>query len=206
MNFVDPVVKVVKHIYRLKRGRQNAIEEENPQLQAGEPLVIYGNDGDTRLKIGDGEHPANELNLIGEKAGEFYENNPDALFEVGNGTDDENRSNAFAVYDDGRASIQTSPQNDFDVVNKKYVDDISGGQQSEIQELEDFMNRPQGFATSQQGENADTALSNTRQLETNKADKSYVDDQDAELQRQINTKVDNNTFNALEKVNDKQKI
>jgi hypothetical protein len=45
-----------------------------------------------------------------------YNNESGAMFVVGNGTDENNRSNAFEVYEDGRASVATPPVNDTDVV------------------------------------------------------------------------------------------
>lgn len=42
----------------------------------------------------------------------------DALFQVGNGTDDNNRKDAFTVLKDGRAKLQTAPSEDDDVVRR----------------------------------------------------------------------------------------
>ena len=132
----DPNIKIIKHIYQLKRGEQDAVEEKNPTPLSGEPIVIFGNDGETRLKIGDGETPVNDCNIIGENAGQFADKtNSDEIFRVGNGTSDENRSNAFVVHEDGRATVQSEPEEDNDVVTKKYVDDNAGETQAEIDEL-----------------------------------------------------------------------
>lgn len=46
--------KVQNHTYKLKRGSEDIVNEYNPVLLRGEPIVIYCNDGCTRLKIGDG--------------------------------------------------------------------------------------------------------------------------------------------------------
>ena len=48
------------------------------------------------------------------------------LFAIGNGTDVNNRSNAFVSYKDGRAAIGKDPVNDLDVATKKYVDGKTG--------------------------------------------------------------------------------
>lgn len=48
-------------------------------------------------------------------------------FAVGNGADMANRSNAFEVHTDGRATVGAAPTADMDVATKKYVDDNSGG-------------------------------------------------------------------------------
>ena len=45
---------VVRDTYKLKRGKQAAVEKANPLLSAGEPIVVYCEDGKTRMKIGDG--------------------------------------------------------------------------------------------------------------------------------------------------------
>lgn len=55
--------------------------------------------------------------------GKFNLNKSDTLFEVGNGTTNNARSNAFEVHQDGRATIGAAPTNDMDVVNKKYFED-----------------------------------------------------------------------------------
>ena len=55
--------------------------------------------------------------------GNYNEENSDALFIVGNGDDNENRSNAFTVHSDGSATIQTSGTNDNNVVNYKGLKD-----------------------------------------------------------------------------------
>lgn len=55
----------VKHTYKLKRGKQDAVERANPLLLAGEPIVVYCNDGKTRLKIGNGRDYYLDLGFIG---------------------------------------------------------------------------------------------------------------------------------------------
>lgn len=47
--------KIVNITYQLKRGLQSVIEAKNPILAEGEPIVIFCNDGSTKLKIGDGK-------------------------------------------------------------------------------------------------------------------------------------------------------
>lgn len=63
--------------------------------------------------------------------GKFNNNKLDTFFEVGNGADDSNRSNAFEVYTDGHAEISAMGSTDKSVTTKKYVDDkvaaIPGG-------------------------------------------------------------------------------
>lgn len=59
----------VKHTYKLKRGREDAVNRNNPLLLAGEPIVVFCNDGKTRLKIGDGKHYYDELGWIGGSGG-----------------------------------------------------------------------------------------------------------------------------------------
>lgn len=54
--------------------------------------------------------------------GQFNDNKPDTLLEIGNGEDDETRSNAFEVYKDGHAEIGKVGDTDNSLVTKKYVD------------------------------------------------------------------------------------
>lgn len=58
--------KILSITYQLKRGEQSAIEAKNPVLAKGEPIVIWCDDGITRLKIGDGNTPYEQLNYIGD--------------------------------------------------------------------------------------------------------------------------------------------
>lgn len=54
--------------------------------------------------------------------GRHNNNKSDTLFEVGNGSDQNNRSNAFEVYSDGHAEVQTIGNTDNSIVTKQYVD------------------------------------------------------------------------------------
>lgn len=71
--------------------------------------------------------------------GKFNNNKSDTYFEVGSGADNSNRSNAFEVYTDGHAEIQTMGSTDKSVTTKKYVDDkisaIPGGSGGETWEV-----------------------------------------------------------------------
>lgn len=60
---------VVKHTYKLKRGKQAAVEKANPLLLAGEPIVVYCDDGKTRMKIGNGRDYYHDLEFIGGTGG-----------------------------------------------------------------------------------------------------------------------------------------
>lgn len=51
-------------------------------------------------------------------------NRIDAILEIGNGTSDTDRSNAFEVLSDGRAKVYTAPQEDADVVRKLELDNL----------------------------------------------------------------------------------
>lgn len=53
--------QILKHNYRLKGGKQKAVEQSNPLLDDREPIVVQCEDGITRIKIGDGVHTYNEL-------------------------------------------------------------------------------------------------------------------------------------------------
>ena len=72
----------------------------------------------------EGHH--NSTSAYGQSVcGRFNSNDSDALFIVGNGAGDGQRSNAFKVNSDGTATVGTAPANDMDVATKKYVDDHS---------------------------------------------------------------------------------
>ena len=70
--------------------------------------------------------------------GKFNDNKSDTFFEIGNGADDSNRSNAFEVYADGHAEISVMGSTEKSVTTKKYVDDKiaempSGGAVDDVQ-------------------------------------------------------------------------
>ena len=54
--------------------------------------------------------------------GKYNDNKNNTLFEVGNGTADDSRSNAFEVYSDGRAIVGADPTAAMGVATKQYVD------------------------------------------------------------------------------------
>lgn len=57
--------------------------------------------------------------------GQFNADNGNALFIIGNGTSDTDRKNAFEVLKDGRAKVQTAPQDSDDVVRKLELDNVN---------------------------------------------------------------------------------
>lgn len=57
---------IIDHTYQLKGGTQEAVELNNPLLARREPVVVFCNDGITRVKIGDGIHHYDELEWVGE--------------------------------------------------------------------------------------------------------------------------------------------
>ena len=54
--------------------------------------------------------------------GKYNKNVNNALLEVGNGTADDSRSNAFVVYSDGKAELGADPTSSMHVATKQYVD------------------------------------------------------------------------------------
>lgn len=54
--------------------------------------------------------------------GVFNSDNSDALMIIGNGEDNVNRSNAFEVLADGRATVGADPVDNMDITTKQYVD------------------------------------------------------------------------------------
>lgn len=57
---------IIDHTYQLKGGTQEAVEFNNPLLARREPVVVFCDDGTTRIKIGDGIHYYKELEWVGE--------------------------------------------------------------------------------------------------------------------------------------------
>ena len=57
--------------------------------------------------------------------GKYNDNKSNTLFEVGNGTADDARSNAFVVYSSGKAEIGADPTTNMGVATKQYVDTLT---------------------------------------------------------------------------------
>ena len=138
-------VKQMSAYYGLGKGLQGGVQGSNC-LASNTTDTAFGNN--TRATAGASmatgvETQANGLhsfaggnNSIAGYAnqfivGKFNSNKPDTYFEVGNGADDSNRSNAFEVYTDGHAEISAMGSTEKSVTTKKYVDDkiaaIPGG-------------------------------------------------------------------------------
>ena len=58
---------VVNHVYRLLRGKKDSVEEVNPLLERGEPIVVFFDDKSTRMKIGDGINRYSDLPFLGKE-------------------------------------------------------------------------------------------------------------------------------------------
>ena len=58
---------IIKHVYRLKGGEQQAVDYANPFLERREPIVVFMDDGSTKMKIGDGVHNYSELDFLSGK-------------------------------------------------------------------------------------------------------------------------------------------
>ena len=62
-------------------------------------------------------------NALGQAAlGNYNIGRTNTLLEVGNGTSEENRSNAFEVYKDGHAEVKKMGDTDTSVATKGYID------------------------------------------------------------------------------------
>ena len=55
--------QVIKHLYTLKRGEEEALNRVNPLLERGEPIVVFSGDA-VKLKVGDGNHLYNDLPFV----------------------------------------------------------------------------------------------------------------------------------------------
>lgn len=69
-------------------------------------------------------------------SGKYNVGKSNTFFEVGNGTSDTNRKNAFEVLFDGRAKVQTAPTEDDDVVRLKELTDKYNTLLARIEALE----------------------------------------------------------------------
>lgn len=67
-------IKQEDYIFKLKGGEENVLIQVNPPLSRREPIVVFCEDGTTKLKIGDGEHTYNELDFVEGVSQEELEN------------------------------------------------------------------------------------------------------------------------------------
>ena len=74
-----------------------------------------------------GSHNHINTNFSGDRIVGGHYNNPvaNALMEIGNGTSENDRKNAFEVLKDGRAKVQTAPTENNDVVRKLELDNVN---------------------------------------------------------------------------------
>jgi hypothetical protein len=83
-------------------------------------------EGNGTIASGNSSHAQNDHTLAAyanqTAMGKYNSNKTNTLLEVGNGTGDEARSNAFEVYDDGHAEVKTMGSTDNSLTTKKYVD------------------------------------------------------------------------------------
>lgn len=84
---------------------------ENSVQQVGGALA----NGKQSAALGFGTVAGSDYETV---VGQYNVSRTDALFQVGNGTDENNRKDAFTVLEDGRAKVQTAPSDSDDVVRK----------------------------------------------------------------------------------------
>lgn len=115
--------------WNLVIGKNNAVSDGRFGIVSGLDNRYTGRGGTdntavsmlgNNLSAESGYLPSDGALLIGRY--NEVENNTGRLFIVGNGTSPNDRKNAFEVLEDGRAKIQTTPQDTDDVANKGYVD------------------------------------------------------------------------------------
>lgn len=125
--------EVIRHTYQLKRGQEDAVVRANPFLEAGEPIVVYCNDGKTRIKVGDGKNLYNKLEFIGgteEKEVLTY----DTHFDFPQPPEKKNQNAIYKAMNEAQlwqwntAKFKYEPLNNVDVeVSLEDIDYISGG-------------------------------------------------------------------------------
>lgn len=58
------MTQVKDFIFQLKGGNEDSLLRNNPLLKRREPIVVFCNDGTTKMKIGDGVHTYRELDWL----------------------------------------------------------------------------------------------------------------------------------------------
>lgn len=93
--------------------------------------------------------------------GKYNAVNNNALAVVGNGTSDNDRSNAFEVLKDGRVTIQSEPKNDIDGVNKGYLNNNYYTKSKAANAIINNVNKSGTIIIQPNEQNIDITLSNT---------------------------------------------
>lgn len=101
-------------------GKNNNVGSSG-NIVGGESNTAHGNNNSLII----GSHNSINTNSSGDRIVGGHYNKPVAngLMEIGNGTSNTDRKNAFVVLEDGRAKVQTAPKDANDVVIKQYADD-----------------------------------------------------------------------------------
>lgn len=100
-------------------GKNNNVGSSG-NIVGGESNTANGNNNSLIV----GSHNNINTNFSGDRIVGGHYNNPvaNALMEIGNGTSDTDRKNAFEVLEDGRAKVQSAPVDNNDVVRKLELD------------------------------------------------------------------------------------
>ena len=104
-------------------GKNNTVGSSG-NIVGGESNTANGNNNSLII----GSHNSINTNSSGDRiVGGHYNNHVvNALMEIGNGTSNTNRKNAFVVLEDGRAKVQTAPIDNNDVTRKGDFKTING--------------------------------------------------------------------------------
>ena len=99
--------KIIEHVYHLKGGEQTAVEFDNPLLDRREPIIVFCNDGTTRMKIGDGKRRFKDLPYVGGTI--IYENNGGDNEGEGDSGNSGTVPGLQIIVDDNLSYISTNP-------------------------------------------------------------------------------------------------
>lgn len=128
--------------------------------------------------------------------GKFNSNKSDTYFEVGNGADNSNRSNAFEVYADGHAEIQQVGTTAKSVTTKKYVDDKTVVDQEFSAQSENAQSgKAVAEAVATEQKRADNTFANA--LKGTKSDTAIFLDDISPVAHEIEVKISSDTVTDL---------
>lgn len=115
--------QVINHTYRLKRGKEDAINRVNPILEAGEPIVVFCKDGSTKIKIGDGVTSYLDLEFVGERGSQEVITYP-THFDFPNPPSDEQINSIFKATNEAKLWQWNDDKFRYELLNNVEVDVI----------------------------------------------------------------------------------
>lgn len=153
---------VIKHTYKLKRGKEKVLQKVNPFLLRGEPIIVY-RENVICMKVGDGEHYYNDLPFVNEDINmtvdqEFNPDSDNAQSGIAiNGMIAELLENVRSKIKDGKSAYELAQDTGFEGSLDEWITSLKGeqgiqGPKGDAFTFEDFTQEQLASLKGDQGE------------------------------------------------------